>query len=284
MSPWFPWGIVLAGFALMYAPTYWSAAHELWPSDDFGHQPLILMVVLWLAWREWPAAMKAPLAKRSGVGGLLFAIGLLLYAFGRIFSISSAEFLSQPLVIAGAILLLRGVPSLRAFWFPLIYLLFMVPLPGSFVDQITEPLKQQISATVVGVLHALGYPIARTGVTITIGPYELLVADACSGLHSMFSLLALGSLYLYVTGATRRAHIAVMMALMVPIAFVANIVRVAILVLITYHLGDEAGQGFLHFLAGLLLMLISLLLLIGMDAALRRLFFDRRVPEGPAAA
>jgi exosortase len=141
-------------------------------------------------------------------------------------------------------------------------------LPSSLVDAITGPLKQWISDIVESLLYAAGYPIARTGVILQIGQYQLLVADACSGLHSMFSLTALGTLFMYIMGRTSRLHNAVMLASILPIAFVANIVRVIILVLVTYHLGDEAGQGFLHGTAGMVLMLAALVFFFAFDAAM----------------
>src|SRR5206468_10243025 len=120
------------------------------------------------------------------LGWPVFAIGVLLYIMGRAFGISSVEFGSQLFVVAGSLLLMKGVPCLRAAWFPVLYLIFMVPLPGSFVDAVTGPLKQWISDIVTSILYASGYPIARTGVILSIGQYQLLVADACSGLHSVF--------------------------------------------------------------------------------------------------
>src|SRR4029079_17428150 len=104
------------------------------------------------------------------------------------------------------------------------------------------PLKQWISTIVVSVLYAVGYPIAQSGVMISIGQYQLLVADACSGLHSMFSLSALGTLSVCIGGRKSGVHSAIMRPSILPIAFIANICRVIVLVLITYHLGDAAGQ------------------------------------------
>jgi exosortase len=147
-------------------------------------------------------------------------------------------------------------------------MIFMVPLPWSLVDAITGPLKQWISDIVESLLYAAGYPIARTGVILSIGQYQLLVADACSGLHSMFSLSALGTLFMYIMGRTSKLHNAIMLASILPIAFVANIIRVIILVLVTYHLGDEAGQGFLHGTAGMVLMLAALAFLFALDTVL----------------
>ena len=162
---------------------------------------------------------------------------------GRVFDISILEFGSQPFVVAGVLLLIKGPAALRVAWFPLFYFVFMIPLPGILVDAITGPLKQWISVIVVELLYHVGYPIARSGVILTIGQYQMLVADACSGLHSMYSLSALGTLFMYIMARTSRLHNALMLVSILPIAFVANIVRVIALVLITYHFGDEAGPG-----------------------------------------
>jgi exosortase len=121
-------------------------------------------------------------------------------------------------------------------------------------------------------LHWVGYPISRSGVTISIGQYQMLVADACSGLHSMFSLSALGTLFMYIMARRSKVHNAVMLISILPIAFAANIVRVMTLVLITYHLGDEAGQGFLHGAAGMVLMVTALLAFFALDNILSSIF------------
>lgn len=215
----------------------------------------------------------------------MFAGGALLYLAGRALSIASAEFVAHWLVLGAALAWLGGAQALRAAWFPWLYLLFMVPLPATLVDAMTGPLKHAVSVLVVEGLHAVGYPIARSGVMITVGPYQLLVADACSGLNSMFSLAALGTLFIHVVAARRKvAHVALLVASIVPIAFAANVVRVLVLVLVTYHLGDAAGQGFLHGAAGIVLMLVALAIFFGLDLLLAAVFGRRAVaaPSGLA--
>jgi exosortase B len=270
-----PWFLVLGGLAALVLPSYWVAAHGLWQSDDFGHGPIILAVALWLFWQVRRQVLDAPERPAPRLGWPLFGLGLLLYCFGRVFGVSSVEFASQIFVVAGGLLLMKGRSALRAAWFPVFYLVFMVPLPASLVDSLTAPLKQWVSIIVVDMLYAAGYPIARAGVTIAIGPYQLLVADACSGLNSMFSLSALGALFMYIMARRSRLHNAIMIASIVPIAFAANIVRVVTLVLVTYHLGDEAGQGFLHGAAGMVLMLAALAVLVAVDWALARIAAHR---------
>jgi exosortase B len=265
-----PWLWVAAGLAALLLPSWWDAAHGLWQTDELAHAPLILAISAWLFWQSRGRVLQTPDAARGVWGWLLLALGLALYALGRTAGVSSVEFSSQVLVVAAVLLLLKGAPGLRAAGFAVFFLLFMVPLPGTLVDALTEPLKHWISMIVVEALHAVGYPIGRSGVIITVGPYELLVADACSGLNSMFSLAALGALYIHLVGRRGRLHNALLVAAIVPIAFAANIVRVISLVLVTYHFGDAAGQGFLHGAAGIVLLLVALAAFFALDACLLR--------------
>jgi exosortase B len=253
----------------MYVPAYFDAAAGLWQADEFAHAPIVALISAWFAWDARHRIANAPVAPMALAGWMLLAVGLIAYAFGRVLIISSVEFLSQVLVITAVVLLLRGGSALRAAWFPIIYLLFMIPLPGTFIDAATSSLKTWVSEVVVSALYAAGYPVAQSGVIITVGKYQLLVADACSGLNSIISLAAVGTLFIYLKARRGVVHNLVLFASILPIAFVANVLRVTTLVLITYHLGDEAGQGFLHGAAGLLLLLVALAFLFAVDAAMK---------------
>jgi exosortase len=114
----------------------------------------------------------------------------------------------------------------------------------------------------------MGYPVGRSGVVMTVGPYQLLVADACAGLNSMFTLEALGMLYMNLMRYSSALRNIVLALLLVPTAFLANIIRVMILVLVTYHFGDAAGQGFVHGFAGMVLFMVALGLMVLLDKML----------------
>lgn len=285
LAPLKVWWPVLLGLLALYVPTYWDLAHGLWNSEEQAHGPIVLAVALFLLWQKravFEAGSTPPTRGMALLGWTLLILGLLAYALGRSQDILLFEVGSQIPVILGVLLITLGAKAARALWFALFFLLFMIPLPGFVVDAATGPLKQYISIIAEQVLYAAGYPIARSGVTLTVGPYQLLVADACSGLHSMFSLSAMGLLYLYLMQHTRVARNLVIMAAILPIAFAANIVRVMVLVLVTYHLGDEAGQGFLHGFAGIMLFVIGLLFLFLLDWVLGFVFPDR--PRSRAAS
>ena len=279
LAPLKTWWPVVLGLLVLYVPTYWMLAHGLWNDEDQAHGPIVLAVTLYLIWNQravFVANASAPPSRgEAAIGWALLVVGLLAYAVGRSQDILLFEVGSQIPVILGALLIALGTRAARALWFALFFLLFIIPLPGFVVDAATGPLKQYISIIAEQVLYAAGYPIARSGVTLTIGQYQLLVADACSGLHSMFSLSAMGFLYLYLMRHTSVTRNLIIMAAILPIAFAANIVRVMVLVLITYHLGDEAGQGFLHGFAGIMLFIIGLLFLFVLDWVLGFIFPDR---------
>lgn len=262
------WLPLLTGWAAMYGPTYWNLSQTLWRQDEYFHGLIILLIVIWLILERHSVAVRQPSAPRLRVGSSLFVFGLLLYVLGRSQDILLFEIGSQIPVLAGALLILHGPSALHAQWFPILYIGFMIPLPGVLVDTLTGPLKQWISIIAENILYAVGYPIARSGVTLSIGPYQLLVANACSGLHSIFSLSALGLLYMYLVARKSWLHNGIMLASILPIAFAANIFRVVLLVIVTYHFGDEAGQGFIHGTTGMVLFVIALGLIMALDSVL----------------
>ena len=147
--------------------------------------------------------------------------------------------------------------------------------PDQVVTLVTQPLKIGISDAAVSALHALGYPIASSGVTIQIANYQLLVAAACAGLNSIISLSAICLFYVYLRHKSDWPAFLTVAALVVPVAIFSNFVRVAALILVTYYFGEAAGQGFIHDFAGLTVFLVALLTIFGADALLTG-FRERR--------
>ena len=271
----FAW--VALGFLLLYGPTYWSLAHTIWASDEQGHGPIILAVSAWLLFEKRHELAALDSKPSLWLGALVLGFGFLFYVFGRSQAIIMFEGASQIAVLAAILLLFKGGPALRVAWFPLFFLIFMVPLPSILVGAATGPLKSAVSSVAGSLLYSLGYPVGRSGVILTVGQYQLLVADACAGLNSMFTLEALGLLYMNLMKYTSAARNITLAVLLVPISFAANIVRVMILVLVTYHFGDAAGQGFVHSFAGMVLFMVALVLMLTVDKLLDLVFKgDRR--------
>lgn len=271
----FPQGVdrtvfmVLCGsFALLFLPAYYELANTYWSTDEQGHGPIILAVSFWLLFRARHSLAAIPPRPRPVMAWIALGLSLLVYAFGRSQDITMFAIGAQIGVLIAFLLLFKGLDGLRMVWFPLFFMLFMVPLPEALVAAVTAPLKSAVSAVASSFLYAAGYPVGRSGVVMTVGQYQLLVADACAGLNSMFTLEALGMLYMNLMRYTNPVRNVVLALLLVPTAFVANIVRVMILVLVTYHFGDEAGQGFVHGFAGMVLFLVALMLMLGLDKVL----------------
>lgn len=273
---WPVFAMLLVGFALLYVPMYLELSRTVWATDEQGHGPIILAVSVWLLYTKRNDLLQSPYEPRSWWGWPLLVFALVLYALGRSQQIVMFQAASQIMVLVALLLLFRGTRALRVAWFPLFFLLFMVPLPEAVVAQVTGPLKSAVSAVATWLLYTMGYPVGRSGVVMTVGPYQLLVADACAGLNSMFTLEALGMLYMNLMRYTSVARNVALAILLIPTAFIANIIRVMILVMVTYHFGDEAGQGFVHSFAGLVLFLVALMIMLVLDRVLGFFFSNAR--------
>lgn len=272
------WLPVLMGLLVLYVPSFYDLATALWGVDDYAYGPIILAIVVWLIWQRRWILLDAPKNNAPVQGLLLLVCGLLIYVLGRSQSIGVFEIGALVPILAGVLLAMRGWSALRDSWFILLFTVYLVPLPGSFVDGLTGSLKQSVSVIAEQILYLASYPVARNGVVLIIGSYQLLVADACSGINSMFSLSAIGLLYLYLMHRTSWIHNGLILASLLPIAFCANIVRVLILVLVTYYYGDAAGQGFIHGFSGMVMFVVALTVILLLDTILAR-FVKPRNPQ-----
>ncbi|MGZ3241773.1 MAG: exosortase B [Burkholderiaceae bacterium] len=271
ISEWLP---VIIGLLALYVPTLYSLFTDMWASEEQAHGPMILALSLWLLHRQWPLMMeksadKPPSKIATALGWGMFVFGLLCYIIGRSVIINPLEMGSFIFLMVAILLIKRGSAGLKVLWFPLFFMLFMIPLPGPLVSMLTLPMKMAVSYVTENILFMFGYPIARSGVILQIGQYQLLVADACAGLQTLLTLEALGMFYLNLVRHTSVFRNATLAILIVPISFTANVIRVMVLTLITYYFGDAAGQGFLHGFAGMVLFISALSLILGMDTLLQ---------------
>jgi len=270
------WWPIMIGMLFLYLPTFYDLFNGLWSTEEQMHGPVILALSLWLIYRKFPLTFGLNPGNSSFVmGWAIFLTGMMFYIVGRSQQIMQFEIGSFIWIIAAILLIKRGVGALKVMLFPLFFMLFMVPLPGTVVIMLTMPMKMAVSYVAENILFFANYPIARNGVILQIGQYQLLVADACAGMQTLFTLEALGLFYLNVVKHTSVFRNVVLAILIVPISFIANVIRVTTLTLITYYLGDEAGQGFLHGFAGMVLFLSALILILCIDALLRIIIKSR---------
>lgn len=277
------WWPILFGLLVMYVPTFYDLANGLWTHEEQVHGPIILALSLWLIYRKWPEMIMCSEGKSpSGAGWVIFLIALGFYIIGRSQQILVLEIASFIFTLAALLLITRGSAALKCLWFPFFFMLFMIPLPGPIVSMLTMPMKMAVSYVAEQILFWADYPIARNGVILQIGQYQLLVADACAGLQTLLTLEALGLFYLNLIQHSSVWRNITLAILIVPISFTANVIRVITLTLITYHYGDAAGQGFMHGFAGMVLFISALILILSVDAFLQVFFKSRYVNASPA--
>ena len=258
------WFAVL-GLLSLAIPTFFTLARQVWSSEGGVHGPIVLATGLWMLWRQ--SGTVASLARPGNllIGIPLLVLALVVYIGGRIFDFISIETAGLVLTALVAAYLYFGSQALRAIWFPVLWLFFLIPPPGWAVDRLTAPLKEFVSFGATKILLLFDYPILRQGVTLFIGPYQLLVEDACSGLRSLSSLVVVTLLYIYIKNKPSWRYSLLVVLWIIPVAVLANIIRIIILVLITYYWGDAAAQSFLHNTAGIVMFVVALLGIFAVD-------------------
>ncbi|MFC3913523.1 exosortase [Pseudaeromonas sharmana] len=279
----FKLGTLLLTLVLVYLPlvhrTYFEHGENLGGSTS----ALLLVMAIVLFLYRLSAFRPQPTLTSQRLAWLLMLIGSLLFFIGNVLLLPMLTVGSILPVLAASVLFLLGWQAFRAALFPLTLLLFVIPLPYMMTDFIVQPLKLLISHATEWLLYHAGYPVARNGVILILGDYQLLIADACSGINSLFSLEAIGLLYLHVMKKESALRNWLIGMLIIPISITANIIRVLILALLTYYLGNDAGQSFMHDLSGLLLFAVALSVIIALDGVLDRVLPVRQsvaVTEG----
>jgi len=266
---WLTSGLFLAAFVGMYA----RSAGELymnWTLTDsyYTHGFLVPFISAYFIWKD--RANLARLAVRPSATGLWWILGsafLLLigdYLGFRVF----AQFSMLPM-LAGMVSLLLGREWLRRLWFPLAFLLFMIPIPPSVTQSIALKLKLLAAQSAVALANAITLPVVQEGSWIHFGHDRMLVGDVCGGLRSLIALLALGVIFAYISKVKSWAKVFIMV-LAGPIAILANIVRIFFLCIVGYFWGSEVAGGKVHDYSGILIFAVAILLFTALEAPLRR--------------
>ena len=236
-------------------------------NPNYSHGYLIPPVVAFLLWRDRRRYLTA--RGRGSLFGLVL-IGLAL--LGHIVSIRAGVFMTQGyslvLLLFGLSLFFHGGRATRTVWFPLGYLVLMLPMPPYMMNVIAFRLKVFAARAGSGIAVKLGIPLARSGMTIHIPAGSLRIADPCSGLRSLIALVALGALFAYLTRGKTWKRV-VLFASAVPLAVLANVIRIAVVCVVANIWGIDAALGFFHDLSGLLLFMIAFVGLVTVRKLLR---------------
>jgi exosortase len=272
-------GLVLGGLLLVY----WSVINGLvdaWSTDDnYSHGYFIAPLAAYFAWERRRAFAAMPI--RPSWFGLVVVAGSMAMLVGGL--LGAELFLSRVSLVgalAGSVLFLFGWQRLRIMLFPLAFLLLMVPLPAIIFNQITFPL--QLLASHVGeyTINSLEIPVLREGNVLILANATLEVAEACSGIRSLVSLFTLGVVFGYFVD--RRAWVRVVIALSaVPVAILANGLRVASAGVAAHNFGTAGVEGLFHEFSGWVVFLVAFVMMLGVQRLLQRLV-PPRVPHLPA--
>ena len=272
--------LVALGFAVAYHHVVVKLVHDWATDENYSHGFLIVPIALYLAW-ERRAQLKAAAAAPSWVGLLVIVGSLAVLGAGTLGAELFLTRISMLGILAGIVLFLYGWRHLRVLAFPIGFLLLMIPLPAIVFNQIAFPLQLIASRFGEAVLMMSGVPVLREGNVITLANTTLEVAEACSGIRSLVSLLTLAIVYGYVVD--RRTWTRVTLALAsVPVAIVANGLRVAGTGIAASHWGPEAAQGFFHEFSGWLVFVVAFLLLFAVHGVILWLAPNRgtQAPSG----
>ena len=254
--------IIISGLITIaiYLPMLVKLVNQWSTDENYSHGFLIPIITAYLIYEKREKLKELEFKPTHWGLGLVF-VGLGIYLFGVIGADLFTQRFSFLVVLIGSILCLFGSDVFKEISFPLFYLFFMIPIPYVIFFAIAAPLKLFVAEVAVNLLKTAGLPIMRVGNKIYLPNAQLTVAYACSGLRSLISLIALGAVFGYVTQKIAWKRL-VIFALTVPIAIMANIVRILITCLVAFVYGEEIATGFLHDFSGMLVFGVAVFLLI----------------------
>ena len=274
--------LVVGAGAWLFAHVAAKLVHDWAHDDNYSHGFLIVPLALYFAWERRDrlhAAARTP--SWAGLGVIVF--GLCVLVAGQLGAELFLTRVSLVIVLVGAVLFLEGWPRLRVLGFPIAFLLLMIPIPAIIFNQIAFPLQLLASRVGAWTMQACAVPVLREGNVILLANTSLEVAEACSGIRSLVSLLTLGMVYGYFADSRLWVR-AVITCATVPIAIGANAFRVAGTGLLAHYYGPETAQGFFHEFSGWLVFISAFGMLVIVVGILRRLA-PPAVPAGrPVAA
>lgn len=260
---------VLAAVVLWMYGGVVSSLVKQWASDDnYSHGFFVVPLALFFAWERRDALRTAPL--RPSVAGLaLLTVSLVVLLAGRLGAELFLTRVSLIGVLGGILLFVWGRDHFRILFFPLAFLILMIPLPAIIFNQIAFPLQLLASRAGEAVLNVAGIPVLREGNVLQLPTRPLEVAEACSGIRSLVSLLTLAIVLGYFT--ERRIGRRVLIALSaVPIAILANAARVAGTGLASELVSPAAAEGFFHTFSGWLMFVVAFVGLLAVQRVISR--------------
>jgi exosortase len=268
--------LLLGSFALLYYKVGEDLVYDWSGDDNYSHGFLIIPIALYFVWERRQKLFETPAEpNRFGLIIVLASLGMLAVGLlGFEFYLTRLSMLG---VLAGTVLFLLGWPHLRILFFPIAFLLLMIPIPAIIFNQIAFPLQLLASRFGEMILMAAGIPVLREGNVINLANTSLEVAEACSGIRSLVSLLTLGIVYGYMAEASKWMRTTLALAT-IPIAILVNALRVSGTGLAASYYGPEVAEGFFHSFSGWMMFLAAFAVLFIFHYLVRRAFASKAEP------
>jgi exosortase A len=262
-------GVIVVCLSLLYARVARSLVYDWMNLPDFSHGFLIPLVSLYFVYdRRKQISALSPSGEWAGLGVIF--VGILLLTLGYLAGEFFTMRFSILVVIGGVILFLLGKEFFKTLLFPLIFLILMIPIPSILMDQITFPMQMFASKVAAKCLYVSGIPVLREGNVIQLSNASLEVAEACSGIRSLISLIALSLVFAYFSQKKIWKRIALVLATF-PIAIVANVARVTATGTLAYHYGNSVAEGFFHGFSGWILFVVAFVCIFGVGTLISRI-------------
>lgn len=262
-------GTVVAAAALACGPALWRLADAGRTNEYAGHAMFVPLFCALAAWADRDR-LRAAAGPGHPAGLLLLAAGGGLLAAGYGWPSQVVQGFAMATIAGGAVLWLFGWACLRAAAFPVVFLAMMAPLPRPIVAGVTRELQMFAAGFAAGVLRLVGVPVYHNGVDIELVTMKLEVAEVCNGLRFLLAILVLTAAFAQVLLPTWRRKVTLVVAA-IPIAILANAVRVAVIALGVHYVGPDAASGTIHNWIGKGVWALTLLPLAGLTLALARL-------------
>ena len=257
---------LLLAFAFLYRDVIAKLVYDWEHDGNYSHGFLIVPLALYFAWERRAKVRETPLT--PSVFGLVVVIGSILTLIAGV--LGAELFLTRVSIVglvAGTVLFVAGWTHLRTLAFPIGFLLLMIPIPAIIFNQIAFPLQLLASRVGESTLTAVEIPVLREGNVLVLANTTLEVAEACSGIRSLVSLLTLGIVFGYFTDS-RLWMRAVIALSTIPIAIIANGGRVAGTGIAAHSYGPEAAQGFLHEFSGWMVFVVAFVMMLALQKVL----------------
>lgn len=266
IEKYWPFALLWIGFGIIFYPVLESLVHTWETSEEYSHGFLIIPISLFIVWQKRHQIAATRIS--PSLLGLIWVIGsLLIYLLSQYAGVVTLASMSLVSSIFGIVWYLYGYTVLKILLFPIGYLLFMIPVPSQIYSAMTIPLQLIVSKISVGFAHLLQLPVFREGNVIHLPEQTLQVVEACSGLRSMISLMALSSIYSYMTLNSNWLR-GLLFISGIPVAILVNIVRVMIMIFSFHFFKYNLTEGTIHTLFGVVIFFLALVIIASFEKGL----------------